>query len=208
MITNEIANEIVRSPEIASPTDASDCAAIASEDIISIVDSNCLYSDSPIQIYCNETINKYFSKNYIVMTSNFNYFFQTFDIGCGDSSLKLNYFPGLYYIEEREAHSSDYNFCLNYHNCPMNGDIPHPYSNQNHNIKIPIKRKNIKSLIDKYTVKIDFSICKNVDDECNICLQQKKCYIFCCGKLCRECVNDKTYKKCIICKEPLNYLDS
>jgi len=179
-------------------------AVLASENIISILDPNRLYGDPTMQRYCNEVINKYFSKNDIVMSQNINYFLQTFDVGCGDSISNLNYFPGSYYIHEREAHSSDDSFALTYHNCPTNDNIPHPALSQT--VKIPIKRKNIKSIIDKYTEKIDLNKLESIIDICNICIQEnQKCYKLCCGKLCKSCINDKSYKMCIICREEIIY---
>jgi len=64
-----------------------------------------------------------------------------------------------------------------------------------------IKQEEAKQIENIISNEEDMMIFKSVNDICNICLDNKKCYILCHGRICFECINQKLLDKCIICKK-------
>jgi len=140
-----------------------------------------LYTDPNVQKFCNNQIHKYFSKKYNIEIFSCQYIELKFHIVCSDSSFNCFFFEGYFSIDK-------YTLIIKFYN---------------NKVEIPIKSKKIISIIDSHCIKINLDKFENKIDDCNLCFENRLCYIFCCGRLCLDCININTYNKCVICKKQI-----
>jgi len=137
-----------------------------------------LYTDPNVQKFCNNQIHKYFSKKCNIEIFSCSYIELKFHIVCSDSSFNCFFFEGYFSIDK-------YTLIIKFYN---------------DKVKIPIKSKKIISIIDSHCIKINLDKLQSISDDCHVCFENKTVFNLCCGKLCSECINIKTYNKCVICK--------